>query len=440
MYYQEAKSKFAGELCTQDVKAWEKYGITRIEGQAKPGLGREKIHFGGNSGYQAINLAYLFGATKIVLLGYDMQKTDGKSHWHGDHPKGLHKNPMMTVWAKNFEQLARDLNDEGVETINATRNTALEMFPKKPLDAALNLKKQVFYVQGMQGLGDNLHQRAIVRELMDKGEVFLQTPWPSVYYDFDGIKLLPPVTQLRTQAKNANRERSKYTSQKPNGVKPTKVWYSHDEVRQFGSFLGAMCAGFGVKNRDFSYPISPEMSKKAHKFLTKIGCDKPLLVYRPLVERTEWVGSSARNPDAKAYYELIKAIKDQYFVLSVADLQHNIEWAVSKDINADYEAHKGELEFEMLAALMSMASLVFCSPGFALILAQAVKSPLVAVFGGHESARLYDHENKTDLLISPKNPCECFSKTHPCDKRIDLDYWMPKLKEFANDYQKPPIS
>jgi len=137
VYYQEAKSEFAGELCTQDVKAWEKYGITRIEGEAKPGLGREKIHFGGNSGYQAINIAYLFGATKIVLLGYDMQKTDGKSHWHGDHPKGLHKNPMMASWIKNFGQLARDLNDEGVETINATRNTALEMFKKQPLSVAL---------------------------------------------------------------------------------------------------------------------------------------------------------------------------------------------------------------------------------------------------------------------------------------------------------------
>src|SRR6056297_1835559 len=40
---------------------------------------------GGNSGYQAINLAVLLGYRRLILLGYDMQLTGGHTHWHGPH-------------------------------------------------------------------------------------------------------------------------------------------------------------------------------------------------------------------------------------------------------------------------------------------------------------------------------------------------------------------
>jgi len=143
VYYKEARAEFAGELWTQDERAWVKYGINRIEGTFKPGLGMDKIHYGGNSGYQAINLAYLWGASRIILLGYDMQKTDGKTHWHGDHPKGLHKNPIMLSWIKSFNRLADDLKDKSVEVVNATRTTALEAFRREPLRAALTNQKRV---------------------------------------------------------------------------------------------------------------------------------------------------------------------------------------------------------------------------------------------------------------------------------------------------------
>jgi len=439
VYYKEARAEFAGELWTQDERAWVKYGINRIEGTFKPGLGMDKIHYGGNSGYQAINLAYLWGASRIILLGYDMQKTDGKTHWHGDHPKGLHKNPIMLSWIKSFNRLADDLKDKSVEVVNATRTTALEAFRREPLRAALTNQKRVYLIQGMHGLGDNLHQRAVIKELTQKGEVWLHTPWPSVYHDIENLNLLKPITSLRTQLKNSKREADKYTNKPFPLVKASRIWYTHDEIKRCGGFLDAMCEAQGVQNRDFSLKIKPEWVQKAQDFLDKNGCNKPVLVYRPLVERTEWAGCSLRNPDFEAYHSLISAIQEHYFVVSVADLAQGVEWEVGKPINADVVAHKGELEFEVLAGLMSLSSLVFCSPGFALILAQAVGAPVVCVFGGHESPRFYDHGNKTDLLISSENPCECFNKNHKCDKQINLNYWVPKLKEFAHDYAKSPI-
>jgi hypothetical protein len=101
------------------------------------GLGRTRMHFGDNSGYQAVNLAYLWGARRILLLGYDMQRTGGKSHWFGDHPQDLNVGSEYEDWRDRFRILARDLEAEGIEVINCTRETALDCFPRMELERAL---------------------------------------------------------------------------------------------------------------------------------------------------------------------------------------------------------------------------------------------------------------------------------------------------------------
>lgn len=102
------------------------------------GLGKGKVHYGANSGYQAINLAYLFGAKKIILLGFDCKRgPKNESHHHGDHPGPLNKDMPIHTWRKAFPQLSADLKAEGVEVVNATRDTALECFNKIKLEVAL---------------------------------------------------------------------------------------------------------------------------------------------------------------------------------------------------------------------------------------------------------------------------------------------------------------
>lgn len=137
MHHKTAKQEFNGELWTQDELSWVRYGINRIEGKHADGLGRDAIHYGGNSGYQAINLAYLLGAARIVLLGYDMGKTGGKSHWHGDHPGDLNQQLPIHLWLSKFPTLADDLKREGVSVANATRETALDCFDRLSLEQAL---------------------------------------------------------------------------------------------------------------------------------------------------------------------------------------------------------------------------------------------------------------------------------------------------------------
>jgi len=109
--------------------------LTATQGAHSSGLGREIIHFNGNSGAQAINLAYLMGATRIILLGYDMGAT-GQSHWFGSHPKGL-TNGNYSGYVSNFTKLAADLAREGVEVINCTRQTALTQFKRAEIGAVI---------------------------------------------------------------------------------------------------------------------------------------------------------------------------------------------------------------------------------------------------------------------------------------------------------------
>lgn len=87
-----------------------------------------------NSGYQAINLAYHFGAKEIYLLGFDMQRTNGLSHWHGDHPKGWANGGDYRDWINRMNELAIDLRREGVKVVNCSRETALECFDRSTID------------------------------------------------------------------------------------------------------------------------------------------------------------------------------------------------------------------------------------------------------------------------------------------------------------------
>lgn len=119
--------------------AREKFGTYWIRYSADSGFNREPdtINGGGNSGYQAIHLAATFGAKKIVLIGYDMQRTGGKEHWHGKHEGGLHNGTGFPAWITRMGALASDLSNMGVEVINATRTTALKCFPRATLEDAL---------------------------------------------------------------------------------------------------------------------------------------------------------------------------------------------------------------------------------------------------------------------------------------------------------------
>lgn len=296
-------------------------------------------------------------------------------------------------------------------------------------------------VHGMHGLGDNLHQRAVIRQLMKTNDVWLESSWVAPYHDLiaDGLKVVQKSTALRTQSKNSTREASRfYRSLAPPYAKQIQVSYSIEQVRRQGSVLGAMLAMCGCDNKaaDFRLPIQSTWQAKAQRLIEKWKPTKPIMLYRPLVQRTEWGGCAARNPDHYAYAHLFASIRERFFVVGIADLVPNVEWLVGCDFDLDAKCYAGELEFETLAALTQKAALMFCSPGFAVILAQAVGTPVVTVFGGFENSKSFSAGAKFApyLGIDPVVPCDCFQHTHNCRKQIDLDPAAKRIKAFVDEF------
>ena len=139
---------FAGLKFTQNSVAAQKHGLLRVPAvgtvlDAPRGLGfclvPPVINTGMNSGYQAANLALHFGAKRIVLLGFDMQAPRGVSHWHGEHGDGLNNPNVYTfaAWLKAWETVPESIAGLDLEIVNASRETALTMFPRVSLEEAL---------------------------------------------------------------------------------------------------------------------------------------------------------------------------------------------------------------------------------------------------------------------------------------------------------------
>ena len=129
---------FRGLKGTQDKSAALEFGLYYIRGDDQPGLSATPglIHTGGNSGFQALNLAALLGARRILLLGYDMKiAANGASHWHGDHPDGIRSG--YKNWLPVFARAVPDLARAGLEVINCTPDSALTCFPYSDIEAML---------------------------------------------------------------------------------------------------------------------------------------------------------------------------------------------------------------------------------------------------------------------------------------------------------------
>ena len=90
-----------------------------------------------NGGAGAILWAMHEGATKVYLLGYDCQKSNGMTHWHGSHTGTLKDAPNMKEWPTIFAQVATRAKAAGVEVVNMTRSTVLKSFPRAELDCLL---------------------------------------------------------------------------------------------------------------------------------------------------------------------------------------------------------------------------------------------------------------------------------------------------------------
>lgn len=106
--------------------------LTGLPSRLHLSLSASALVTGGSGGYGAVNLAVLFGATRIILLGYDMMAgADGANHFFGEHSDGSHL--AYSSRLKPWPALAAAVQRQGVTLLNASRRTALPV-PQESLD------------------------------------------------------------------------------------------------------------------------------------------------------------------------------------------------------------------------------------------------------------------------------------------------------------------
>lgn len=89
---------------------------------------------GTNSGVCAINLAYQKRPGRIVLFGFDMNRSpEGRAYWYDDYPwspGGATKAGKYRVWASEMALIAKACAAAGVKVFNASPTSEISAFPK----------------------------------------------------------------------------------------------------------------------------------------------------------------------------------------------------------------------------------------------------------------------------------------------------------------------
>lgn len=159
--YPQALKRFQGLMVTQDRRVPERCGGvhclepttndadgSRLGFDPRPGCLRN----GPNSGYQALHLAAQLGVRRAILLGFDCRATppaparnegEERHHWHGrrQHPTGRrmdYGSEQYGYWRDGFATLREPLAARGVDVVNCSPGTALEVWPCADLEAELH--------------------------------------------------------------------------------------------------------------------------------------------------------------------------------------------------------------------------------------------------------------------------------------------------------------
>ena len=136
----EAFEKFKGHRVFLDIQhkmPLLTYSIHSAGRWGFPSSMEEGLYHGNNTGYVALQLAYVLGCNPIYLLGYDASQINGKSHYHDGYPHMRQSPQVSASFAKGIEDLAPGLKKAGRRVINLNPNSAIKCFEFKTPDEVL---------------------------------------------------------------------------------------------------------------------------------------------------------------------------------------------------------------------------------------------------------------------------------------------------------------
>lgn len=151
-YWCDELAKYPAEKWTTNKVAADKFKLNWIAERDAKGLSTDPryVHHGHGSGYTMLNLAYLMGAARIVLLGYDCKyASDYKGqdrkigatprHYFGEYPSALQHWPFFSIKDGvhvEMVELYRSVASQGaVEIVNCTPGSAIDCFPRVDIES-----------------------------------------------------------------------------------------------------------------------------------------------------------------------------------------------------------------------------------------------------------------------------------------------------------------
>lgn len=107
----------------------EKYPhIHVVQGYSRGGFSphRDSIHWGGNSGFQLLNLVYHMRVRRILLVGYNMGiPRNEPAHFFGAHPQGLPRTTNYRNFVKQYHKIDPKIRSM---IVNCTHPSELDCF------------------------------------------------------------------------------------------------------------------------------------------------------------------------------------------------------------------------------------------------------------------------------------------------------------------------
>lgn len=278
-------------------------------------------------------------------------------------------------------------------------------------------------IEPLQGLGDEIYQRAFIKQL-DK-PCYIKTPWPELYNDIDGVHFLKPSTPLRTQRKNEDRQPDIWSGP-PKGHKKKRIVRSSTD-----NVIEEMKRQFEVEPGTFDLPV----------LNTSIQTSNYAII-RPVTLRKERQ-EIARNCKPQYINEIAQYLLDQgYHVISIADVDDENEWIVGNCPPASQYFHRGELNVTDMLGAIQNASVVTGPVGWIVPAAVATTTPTWIVCGGQgmlnspEKIVPLRHINMSNINFQvPDKFCYCKDRLHNgCDKTISnhLEQFKTWLTRFED--------
>lgn len=140
---EQVRASFAGfagaKVSIGDISSKMSNSVFVLKNYGVEGLSEDPsgLRTGMNSGYQAVNIAVLAGAKRVLLLGYDMKFSGNRSHSHNGHPVQMPAEAYLK-YGLRFSSMLPQLNKLGVEVINCSPDSSIGCFKREDVGKALS--------------------------------------------------------------------------------------------------------------------------------------------------------------------------------------------------------------------------------------------------------------------------------------------------------------